>query len=209
MPMYTARTPYLVQAVFKQLVWNIPSENNTVYLTFDDGPTPHVTPWVLETLKEHKAKGTFFCVGKNVEQHPEIYQEILSQGHTVGNHTHHHLNGWKTNTRRYLLDIKKCSSLIHSRLFRPPYGRLRKVHYKEIKNQYSVVMWDVLSGDFDKRISNEKCLKNVVTKVTSGSVVVFHDSLKAETKLRFVLPKVLTELSARGYEFSAIPNNIS
>jgi len=204
--MYTARTPYLVQAVFKQLVWNIPSQNKTVYLTFDDGPTPNVTPWVLETLQQFNAKATFFCVGKNVEEHPDIFREVINQGHAVGNHTHHHLNGWKTNTRRYLLDIKKCAKHINSHLFRPPYGRLRKVHYKEIKDHYSVIMWDVLSGDFDRRISNEKCLKNVVTKVKSGSVVVFHDSLKAESKLRYVLPKVLDELEGRGFEFAAITN---
>ena len=206
--MYTTRTPYLVQTVFKQLVWTIPTKD-TIYLTFDDGPTPGVTQWVLETLGGYGAKATFFCVGKNVEEHPEIYKQVLMQGHTVGNHTYHHLNGWKTNKRRYLLDIKKCAKHIDSRLFRPPYGRLRKVHYKEIKDKYSVVMWDVLSGDFDNRISNEKCLKNVVNKVRPGSVVVFHDSLKAENKLRYVLPKVLSVLSERGFVFSAIPNDIS
>lgn len=206
--MYTIRTPYLVQTVFKQLVWTIPTKD-TIYLTFDDGPTPGVTQWVLETLGGYGAKATFFCVGKNVEEHPEIYKQVLMQGHTVGNHTYHHLNGWKTNKRRYLLDIKKCAKHIDSRLFRPPYGRLRKVHYKEIKDKYSVVMWDVLSGDFDNRISNEKCLKNVVNKVRPGSVVVFHDSLKAENKLRYVLPKVLSVLSERGFVFSAIPNDIS
>lgn len=206
--MYTTRTPYLVQTVFKQLVWTIPTKD-TIYLTFDDGPTPGVTQWVLETLGGYGAKATFFCVGKNVEEHPEIYKQVLMQGHTVGNHTYHHLNGWKTNKRRYLLDIKKCAKHIDSRLFRPPYGRLRKVHYKEIKDKYSVVMWDVLSGDFDNRISNEKCLKNVVNKVRPGSVVVFHDSLKAENKLRYVLPKVLSVLSERGFVFTAIPNDIS
>jgi peptidoglycan/xylan/chitin deacetylase (PgdA/CDA1 family) len=206
--MYTIRTPYLVQTVFKQLVWTIPTKD-TIYLTFDDGPTPGVTQWVLETLGGYGAKATFFCVGKNVEEHPEIYKQVLMQGHTVVNHTYHHLNGWKTNKRRYLLDIKKCAKHIDSRLFRPPYGRLRKVHYKEIKDKYSVVMWDVLSGDFDNRISNEKCLKNVVNKVRPGSVVVFHDSLKAENKLRYVLPKALSVLSERGFVFSAIPNDIS
>ena len=131
--MYTARTPYFVQTVFKQLVWNIPTNQKILYLTFDDGPTPIVTPWVLKTLDEFSAKATFFCVGKNTEEHSEIYQNILRQGHAVGNHTYHHLNGWKTNKRRYLLDIQKCAKRVDSQLFRPPYGRLRKVHYKEIK----------------------------------------------------------------------------
>ena len=141
-------------------------------------------------------------------KYPEIYNQILSQGHSVGNHTYHHLNGWKTNKRQYLLDIQKCAKEIDSNLFRPPYGKLRKVHFKELSGKYSVIMWDVLSGDFDKRISNEKCLKNVLNMVKSGSVVVFHDSLKAESKLRFVLPKVLYALSARGYVFKAITNGI-
>ena len=163
--MYAAKTPYLVQAVFKQLVWNIPSNDKVIYLTFDDGPTPVVTTWVLKVLEEFSAKATFFCVGKNTEEHPEIYKSILGKGHAVGNHTHHHLNGWKTNKRRYLLDIKKCAKTVDSQLFRPPYGRLRKVHYEEIKDDFHVVMWDVLSGDFDNRISNEKCLRNVVDKV--------------------------------------------
>jgi peptidoglycan/xylan/chitin deacetylase (PgdA/CDA1 family) len=206
--MYAARTPYFVQTVFKQLVWNIPTNQKILYLTFDDGPTPIVTPWVLKTLDEFSAKATFFCVGKNTEEHSEIYQNILRQGHAVGNHTYHHLNGWKTNKRRYLLDIQKCAKRVDSQLFRPPYGRLRKVHYKEIKDKFSVVMWDVLSGDFDNRISNEKCLRNVVDKVKRGSVVVFHDSLKAESKIRYVLPKVLETLTGKGYQFKAITSDL-
>lgn len=206
--MYTSRTPYLVQTVFKQLVWNIPSKEKVLYLTFDDGPTPEVTPWVLKTLKEFAAKATFFCVGQNVENHQDIYRQVLEEGHSVGNHTHHHLNGWKTNKRRYLLDIQKCAKQIESSLFRPPYGRLRKVHYKELKDKYSVVMWDVLSGDFDKRISNEKCLNNVIRKVKKGSVVVFHDSLKAESKIRYVLPRVLANLTEKGYRFEAISSSV-
>ena len=206
--MYTSRTPYLVQTVFKQLVWNIPSKEKVLYLTFDDGPTPEVTPWVLKTLKEFAAKATFFCVGQNVENHQDIYRQVLEEGHSVGNHTHHHLNGWKTNKRRYLLDIQKCAKQIESSLFRPPYGRLRKVHYKELKDKYSVVMWDVLSGDFDKRISNEKCLNNVIQKVKKGSVVVFHDSLKAESKIRYVLPRVLANLTEKGYRFEAISSSV-
>ena len=207
--MYRASTPYLIQAFFNKLVWNIPSPDKTVYLTFDDGPTPKVTAWVLKILEDYSAMATFFCIGKNVAKHPDIYKQILLKGHSVGNHTYHHLNGWKTNKRRYLLDIEQCAKEIDSCLFRPPYGRLRKVHFKALKDKYSVIMWDVLSGDFDKRISNEKCLKNVVDKVKSGSVVVFHDSLKAESKLRHVLPKVLYELSASGYVFKAIPNSIT
>ena len=207
--MYRARTSYLIQSVFYKLVWNIPSPGKTVYLTFDDGPTPGVTPWVLKMLDVYDAKATFFCVGKNVKEYQEIYQQVIVKGHSVGNHTYQHLNGWKTNKRRYLLDVQKCARQINSRLFRPPYGRLRKVHFKVLKDQYSVIMWDVLSGDFDKRISNGRCLKNVVDKVKRGSIVVFHDSVKAESKLRYVLPKVLYELSERGYVFKAIPNGIT
>jgi len=207
--MYTAHTPYLVQKVFSKLIWNIPSKNQTLYLTFDDGPTPLVTPWVLKTLSKFEAKATFFCVGKNAEKHPKILKQIIDEGHSIGNHTHHHLNGWKTNKKKYLLDIQECAKHIDSCLFRPPYGKLRKVHFNHLKNDYSVVMWDVLSGDFDQSLSHEKCLKNVVNKVKAGSIVVFHDSLKAENKLRHVLPKVLFELKTRGFKFSAIPNKIS
>ncbi len=207
--MYSVRTPYLIQAIFNKLVWNIPSPAKTVYLTFDDGPTPGVTSWVLDTLNSFGAKATFFCVGKNVEEHKEIYQQVLGNGHSIGNHTHNHLDGWKTNQREYLLNIQKCAKHIDSRLFRPPYGRLRKVHYKHIKGQYAVIMWDVLSGDFDRKISNERCLRNVLDKVKPGSIVVFHDSIKAESKLKFVLPKVLAELSERGFVFSSISSNIS
>jgi len=182
-------------------------EEKIIYLSFDDGPHPSATPFVLEELKKLDAKGTFFCIGKNVQENTAIYQRILDEGHAVGNHTHQHLNGWKTPEDAYLEDIVEAGKLIASNLFRPPYGKATKAQLKKLTAKpylLSPVMWTVLSGDFDPRLSKENCLNNVLHKTTKGSIIVFHDSGKAFEKLQFVLPQVLSFFKEKGYQFKTI-----
>jgi peptidoglycan-N-acetylglucosamine deacetylase len=179
----------------------MPEVGKRVYLTFDDGPIPEVTEFVLDVLKAHHIKATFFCIGKNAELHPDIFKRILDEGHAVGNHTHSHINGWNSNTRSYVDDAIRAGMVIDTRLFRPPYGRIRKEQADEIMLKYKVVMWDVLSYDFDKNISPQQCLKNVTENVRPGSIVVFHDSLKAKDNMQYALPLVIEKLKNEGYEF--------
>jgi len=184
--------------------WRVPTTEKTLYLTFDDGPIPVVTPWVLETLRTYAAKATFFCVGDNVQKHPEVFQQVISEGHAVGNHTFNHLNGWKTDTNTYLENVAQCSRVFNSKLFRPPYGRLRPQQLKALKSEYQIVMWDILSGDFSQKISGDTCLQQVMQYARPGSIVVLHDSLKAERNLRYVLPRVLEGLGGEGFRFEAL-----
>jgi len=202
--MYSVRPPKLLKRLLRDVIWDIPGKGRDMYLTFDDGPNPVITPWVLNLLKDYEAKATFFCVGGNVEKYREVYDLLLKENHMVGNHTYSHKNGWKTRREAYLADVKTCSTVFPATLFRPPYGKLRKSHYKRIKEDYKIVMWDVLSGDFDQKLSNEKCLANVIDNAKAGSVVVFHDSEKALKKLHYVLPRVLEHFSSLGYSFRAI-----
>ncbi len=201
------KTPWLVQRYFSSYVWFIPTKEKIVYLTFDDGPHPEITPFVLDELKKYNAKATFFCVGSNVIKYPETYERILAEGHAVGNHTHNHLNGWKVPSDMYLSNISEASKHIHSHLFRPPYGRIKKDQAARIIQTYpatKIVMWDVLSADFDQRITPERCLLNVVKNISKGSIIVFHDSEKAFRNLEYALPKTLEKLSSRGYRMEHI-----
>lgn len=200
---YLAQTPKLVQWLFPRRVWAFSRKEPNVYLTFDDGPIPGVTPWVLKTLKEYNAKATFFCIGDNIQKHPEIFQTIITEGHAIGNHTFHHVKGTTMPLKKYLVDIKAAEDEIlkqvqqdnPSKLFRPPYGRMTTQQAKLLRKKgYKIVMWDVLSADFDTEISEEQCLQNVIQNIKPGSIIVFHDSLKAEKNLRYVLPKVLEYL---------------
>lgn len=202
--MYLVKSPFFLKKYYSNFVWKIPTTEKIIYLTFDDGPTPEITEWTLTTLKKFNAKATFFCIGANVVQYPEIFQQIISDGHAIGNHTHHHLNGWHTDKEAYFRNIKKCEEVVKSNLFRPPYGRIKKSQYKLIKEDYKVIMWDVLSGDFDPKTSPEKCLNNVINNTTEGSVVVFHDSLKAADNLKYTLPKVLEYFTEKGYRFEKL-----
>jgi peptidoglycan/xylan/chitin deacetylase (PgdA/CDA1 family) len=204
--MYLVKTPKVLKRTYPKYLWDFTSIEKTIYLTFDDGPTPEVTSWVLDELKRYDAKATFFCIGKNVEQHPDLFNKILAQGHTIGNHTYSHLNGWETKSFPYLKDVVKCSKVFQSNLFRPPYGKLTRFQAKAILSDYTIVMWDVLSADFDKNCSPEKCLKNVIENAKKGSIVVFHDSLKAEQNLKYALPKVLEHFTKQGFQFKAINN---
>ena len=184
----------------------MPEGEKKIYLTFDDGPHPVATSFVLEELKKYNAKATFFCIGKNVADYPFIYEQIIDEGHRVGNHTYNHLNGWKTNDEEYINNVVLAKKLIDSNLFRPPYGRATKFQLKLLINQYALhpIMWTVLSGDFDSKLSKENCLLNVLKKSREGSIVVFHDSEKAYEKIQYVLPRVLSHFSERGYQFETI-----
>lgn len=203
--MFFVKPPYLAgKLLFPLMKWRFPNNDKCIYLTFDDGPEPEVTPWVLEQLKEFNAKATFFCVGKNVSTCQDIYSSILKNGHSVGNHTFNHFNGWKTPTPDYLKNIDKCAELIDSSLFRPPYGRLKPAQYAQLVNKYSIIMWDVLSGDYSEKVSKEQCLENVIKHTKAGSIVVFHDSVKAKISLKYALPEVLKYFTEKGFEFRAI-----
>ncbi|HEX4877116.1 MAG TPA: polysaccharide deacetylase family protein [Chitinophagaceae bacterium] len=201
---YFIKTPGWLKKIFPHRIWHIDTDDKILYLTFDDGPHPSITAFVLDELKKYNAKATFFCIGKNVEANAEIYNQILQDGHRVGNHTHNHLNGWKTKDDLYLKDIALADRFIQSDLFRPPYGRLKSSQARKMTN-LKIVMWDVLSGDFDKNTSKDQCLQNVLKNAGPGSVIVFHDSEKASENLLFTLPKVLDFFSRAGYTFLPIP----
>ncbi|PHN02307.1 polysaccharide deacetylase family protein [Flavilitoribacter nigricans] len=202
--MYLIKTPQFIQDLFPNFTWRIPGKEKIVYLTFDDGPIPEVTPWVLEQLEAYNAHATFFCVGENIHRHPEVFQQVVEAGHAVGNHTNQHLNGWSVDNLTYFHDIRHCARAVKTTLFRPPYGRMKPKQAQFLQRHYRIVMWDVLSGDFDPNISNEQCLDNVISNVNPGSIVVFHDSLKAQEKLEYVLPRVLEHFKNQGYEFHAL-----
>lgn len=205
MKFYPIKTPIIVQKLFSNYCWRFSSSVKEIYLTFDDGPTPEITTYVLNELNKYKAKATFFCIGKNVKKNHAIFERILLDGHSIGNHTHHHLNGFKTNNSSYIKNICQAAELIESKLFRPPYGRLKLSQAKSIISLgYKIIMWDVLSADFDPKITPEKCLKNVISKTTNGSIIVMHDSYKSKDKLFYALPKILSHFSERGYVFKAI-----
>lgn len=202
--MYLVKTPRLIQNLFPNFKWSIPVTDKKVYLTFDDGPIPEVTPWVLDLLKEYDFKATFFCVGENAMKYPEILERIVAEGHTVGNHTFNHMNGWVTENIKYFHNIRRCAHLINSTLFRPPYGRLKPKQAQFIQRHYDIIMWSLLSGDFDPALSKEMCLENVVSNINPGAIIVFHDSLKALDKLKYVLPKTLDHLKLLGFSSDCI-----
>ena len=201
---YFVKTPWWLKRCYPSRVWDVPTTEKILYLSFDDGPHPECTPFVLDELKKYNAKASFFCIGKNVEEYPLLYNRILEEGHAVGNHTQHHLNGWQTDDETYLDDFMMASKNIHSSLFRPPYGRIKNSQAKKLKKGTHIVMWSVLSGDFDPAMTGERCYENVVSNVSEGSIVVFHDSDKAFPLLQYALPRVLEKLSEEGYRFDKL-----
>jgi peptidoglycan-N-acetylglucosamine deacetylase len=199
---YPVRTPWLLQKIYPRYIWDGPPKAGGVYLTFDDGPDPEATGFVLDQLHRHEQRATFFCIGKNVERHPETFQRIMDEGHGLGNHTWQHLNGWNSSHDEYLADVRRTEALIPSKLFRPPYGRATRQQMKSLIQpafQMKIVMWSLLSGDFDPGISKERCLKNVTSNLRESDIVVFHDSQKALKKLSYVLPKLLDWMIEKGY----------
>lgn len=200
MALYTITPPLWLKWLYgRGFLWDIKTTTNEVYITFDDGPVPGVTEWVLDLLKEHNIKATFFCIGSNVVKHPSLYQRVIAEGHTVGNHTFNHVNGLKKSVAEYRRNIEECAKVVDSKLFRPPYGKLRLFQLLNIRKKYTPVMWSVLSADFDPTVTPEQCLANVINHTTRGSIILFHDSIKAENNLRYALPRYLEWLKENGF----------
>jgi len=205
--MYLVKSPLLLKWYYPSLTWNKSRNEKVIYLTFDDGPIPDVTSFVLNTLKKFDAKATFFCIGDNIRKHPDIFEALKAAGHRIGNHTFNHLKGWKTTDLVYVQNFLKCQELTGTNLFRPPYGRIKKSQIRKIKAlkpDADMIMWDVLSGDFDLKLAPEKCFQNVINHTTNGSIIVFHDSLKAFDRLEYALPRVLKHFHQLGYSFGTL-----
>ena len=204
--MLIEQPPLPYRLLFPEAIGRIKKlDTKTVFLTFDDGPIPEVTPWVLDTLDRYGIKATFFMVGDNVARHPELYEEVKRRGHSYGNHTMHHLQGMKVTSYRYMHDITEANDLIHSSLFRPPHGLLRWKQARAIKDRYNIVMYDLVTRDYSKKLNPEQVFANVRRYARNGSIIVFHDSLKAERNMKAVLPRAIEWLQARGYSFERLP----
>lgn len=207
--MYLHFTPGIVHWLYPRFTWHRSRKEKIIYLTFDDGPVPEITTFVLDQLREYNAQATFFCVGGNVARNPEVLQQLVRDNHRIGNHTDHHLKGTKTSIHNYSADVQLCQDKlqnagINTNLFRPPYGRIRKGQARQLLHNYEIVMWDVLSADYDRKLSPEKCLQQSIRYTQNGSIVVFHDSLKAWKNLSWVLPRYLEHFASRGYEFKSL-----
>lgn len=218
------KTPAAARKLFAAALWKVSTKEKTLYLTFDDGPINEVTPFVLDELKKYNAKATFFCIGKNIAENPQVFKRILEEGHLVANHTQNHLNGWLTENNTYFKNIGQCAKMLNMAVaevaaeysnyksiteavnyFRPPYGKLSITQYNYLKKQYKIVMWDVLTFDFDLKVTKQQVLNNVLENAVAGSVIVFHDSIKAADKMLFALPKVLEHYTKMGYKFDTLP----
>jgi len=206
---YFVKTPWWLKRIYSSYTWSVKTKEKVIYLSFDDGPHPDATPFVLDELKKHCAKATFFCIGKNVVAHPDIYKRILNDGHAIGNHTYNHVNGWKTEDEIYLDDVREAGKFIDSKLFRPPYGRITSFQAKNIsgalnKKDVKIIMWDVISGDFDVSLDGNDCVQNIILNATNGSIVVCHDSEKALARLKILLPATLDFFKKRGFRFERL-----
>jgi len=194
-----------VRRFFPRFQWKVENAPKTLYLTFDDGPTPDITEWVLDNLAEYNAKATFFCLGRNVDHYPEIYHRIIAEGHAVGNHTYSHLNGWKVSAKEYIDDVDLASQYVDSHLMRPPYGRFTKKQIEPLRQQgYRMILWDVMPEDYNHRVKPHECYECVLRYTTGGSIITFHDSMKARMNLHFALPRVLKHFNELGFEFARL-----
>jgi peptidoglycan/xylan/chitin deacetylase (PgdA/CDA1 family) len=205
--LYFVKTPWWIKKLYPNCVWDIKTDEKALYITFDDGPHPTITPFVLQELKKYNAKATFFLIGDNAKKYPEVLQQIIDEGHSIGNHTMQHLNGWKTNDEDYIADIKGAEQYISSNLFRPPYGRITKSQIKQlsiINYQLSIVMWNILAGDWEQSLSPQKCFNQIKNKIYPGAIVVFHDSEKAKERMEYAFPKFLQYAAKKGYTFKSI-----
>lgn len=214
MDLMWVKTNRFVKWIFRKYIWDIKNSENKIYLTFDDGPIPEVTEWVLETLKQHEVKATFFCIGDNIEKHPAIFQKVIESGHSIGNHTFNHLKGWNSRKEEYIKNTLLCEEAINektknlnlkTKIFRPPYGKIKPSQSKVLRKMgYKIIMWDVLSVDYDKEISPEQCLENIIKNTVPGSIIACHDSLKAFKNLEYALPKAIEYLKNKGFVFETI-----
>jgi peptidoglycan/xylan/chitin deacetylase (PgdA/CDA1 family) len=198
------KPPQYLKWLYPGVTWNIKTAEKVLYLTFDDGPIPEVTPLVLDHLKQFDAKATFFCIGDNVQKHPSIFNAVLSGGHQIGNHTFHHYNAWKVSQQTYMNDVLEAKKIIPSNLFRPPYGKLTPMHIRKLKKDFKIILWDVISCDFDTKVDKETVYQNVINNATNGSIIVFHDSVKAAPNLLYALPKVLRYFDDLGFKFKSL-----
>jgi peptidoglycan/xylan/chitin deacetylase (PgdA/CDA1 family) len=204
---YLVKTPGWLKKLFPGCVWDMPVKEKTLYLTFDDGPHPTITPFVLQQLKKYNAKATFFCIGENVVKYPDVFKLLIAEGHAAGNHTFHHINGWKTAANDYVDDIKKADEFIHSHLFRPPYGRIKRSQLNRLRQgeiKMNVVMWNILAGDWDATVSPEKCYQRIKNKISAGDIIVLHDSEKAWDRMSYILPRLLLDFTQSGFHFHTI-----
>lgn len=201
---FLIRPPRILRNYYRHSLWRMNKEERVIYLTFDDGPIENLTPWVLDVLKKYGILATFFCVGNNIDKHPSIFNRILSEGHQVGNHTYNHIKGWNTKTMDYLENIEKCQTLTTTKLFRPPYGRIKHRQFSALSKKYIIVFWDVLTHDYDPFISQKTCLENSIKYSRNGSIVVFHDNLKAQKNLKYVLPKYIEHFLNLNYKFAVL-----
>ena len=215
MNLVPVKTPWVFKRIFSKYIWDIPTSQKVLYLTFDDGPTLEITDWTLDTLKQYNAIATFFCIGNNIVKHPEIFKRIHSEGHAIGNHTYNHPRGWKMETTAYVAEVLETQETIEAeinsklsdrKLFRPPYGQIKSSQGRELlKQNFKIIMWDILAFDWKDSLSNEDCYHNVISKAVPGSIIVFHDSIKASDRMQYALPKVLDYFSKKGFEFRRIP----
>jgi peptidoglycan/xylan/chitin deacetylase (PgdA/CDA1 family) len=203
--MFKHTIPFFLQRIMPSLTWMVKTNDKAVYLTFDDGPHPEITSWVMEQLNRYNAKATFFCVGENIAKHQDTYNTILAQGHAVGNHTYNHLSGWSHSQNAYFNNIDLCADLVKSNLFRPPYGRVVPWQIQKLKAKgYDIIMWSILTRDYDQDIDTKQAISATVSNAKPGSIIVFHDSLKAEHQLKKILPEVLQQLSQKGFQFKSL-----
>lgn len=202
--MYFIHAPFFLRWYYPNVTWNKSRLEKKLYLTFDDGPIPEITPWILDTLNKYNIKATFFCVGENIDKHPEIYNRMCQEGHQIGNHTYNHLKGWNCTDEEYVNNVYQCHKLTNSALFRPPYARAKKSQLRQLKKDFQFIYWDVLSGDFDLNLSPKKCYQNVINYTKNGSIIVFHDNIKAIPRVKYALPRAIEFFLAKGYTFHTL-----
>ena len=203
MKLYSA--PFWIRVLYpKSLVWRVPTSRNEIFLTFDDGPVPEITPRVVNILKKYNVKATFFCVGENVHRYPELFDLLQKEGHAVGNHTYHHVKAWKTDYNVYLSEVEQCSRLVKSNLFRPPHGQINRKIARQLRKDYKIIMWSALTGDYDKNLSGVLCLANAINNTRPGAIIVFHDSLKASERMEYALPQYIEYCLEQGYTFGRL-----
>ncbi len=203
--MYFYSAPFWIRAIYpKGLIWRIPTSKREVFLTFDDGPVPEVTPLVIEILKKYNIKATFFCVGENVQKYPEVFKMLSKNGHATGNHTFHHVKAFKTEYNTYLSEVENCNQLVNSNLFRPPHGQIDRKIAQTLRKNFKIIMWTALTGDYNNKLSGQQCLENAIKNTRPGSIIVFHDSIKAHDRMVFALPLYIEYCLKEGYSFKIL-----